>query len=61
MLDASLSSAYSQYKEDTDSVAAWLTSTARKCGFQPEQLSSAANAGPGRLKGKARKDAKKYQ
>lgn len=62
MLPGPLFSAYQQYKEDTDSVAAWLASTARKCGYKADQLSSSgAKAGPGRLKGKARKDAKKQQ
>ncbi|KAJ4129856.1 hypothetical protein NW768_006826 [Fusarium equiseti] len=62
MLPDSLFSAYQQYKEDTDSVAAWLASTAKKCGYKADQLSSSgAKAGPGRLKGKARKDAKKQQ
>jgi len=53
---------YAQYKEYTDSVAAWLASTARKCGYPIDLLSSSgAKAGPGRLKGKARKDAKKHK
>ncbi|KAF4456759.1 hypothetical protein F53441_1195 [Fusarium austroafricanum] len=39
-----------RYKEDTDSVAAWLASTAKRC---PKAS--------GRLKGKARKEAKKQQ
>ncbi|KAH7304103.1 hypothetical protein B0I35DRAFT_472101 [Stachybotrys elegans] len=47
MLPSSLVSAYQQYKKDTDSVAAWLASTAKACGY------------PSDLLGKARKDAKK--
>ncbi|RFN50817.1 hypothetical protein FIE12Z_4893, partial [Fusarium flagelliforme] len=45
------------------SVAAWLASTARKCGYPADLLSGASKSkGPGgRPKGKARKDAKKQQ
>ncbi|KAK8254163.1 hypothetical protein IWZ00DRAFT_569271 [Phyllosticta capitalensis] len=58
-----LRSSYQQYKEDTNLVASWLASTARSCGY-PKDLLFGSNVqdtgskGPGRLKGKARKQAK---
>lgn len=63
MLPDNLVSVYQQYKKDTNAVASWLASTAKSCGYPPDQLfggSSQAN-GPERskrLKGKARKEAK---
>jgi hypothetical protein len=33
MLPKNLSSKYSQYKNDTDSIASWLATTARECGY----------------------------
>ncbi|KAK3935590.1 hypothetical protein QBC46DRAFT_397181 [Diplogelasinospora grovesii] len=64
MLPEPLISIYQQYKQDTDAVAAWLASTARKCGFPADLLSNPLASGPpqratGRRKGKARRDAKK--
>ncbi|KAF5662003.1 SERINE-TYPE CARBOXYPEPTIDASE F PRECURSOR [Fusarium circinatum] len=57
---------YQQYKADTDLVAAWLASTAKACGYPAHLLTSTAvqssqPKGGGRLKGKARKDAKKQK
>lgn len=50
MLPPHLFSAYKQYKEDTDAVASWLATTAKRCGY-PSTTTA-------RLKGKARKAAK---
>ncbi|KAI1505393.1 hypothetical protein F5X99DRAFT_367839 [Biscogniauxia marginata] len=62
MLPAALAGSYQQYKHDTDSVAAWLASTAKSCGYPADLLGgSAASKGSGRLKGKARAEAKKKQ
>ncbi|KAJ2901885.1 hypothetical protein MKZ38_001277 [Zalerion maritima] len=65
MLPGSLTSIYGQYKHDTDVVATWLATTAKKCGYsadlvEPKPQSMATTAAPkksGRLKGKARKQA----
>lgn len=62
-LPAVLVSTYHQYKRDTDSVAAWLASTAKSLGFSADLISPvAASTGKaatgGRLKGKARTRAK---
>ncbi|KAH7109943.1 hypothetical protein EDB81DRAFT_832677 [Dactylonectria macrodidyma] len=59
MLPSSLKSIYQQYKADTDSVANWLATTAEANGYADNASSS--NNVPvksGRLKGKARKQAK---
>ncbi|KAF5568682.1 hypothetical protein FNAPI_55 [Fusarium napiforme] len=66
MLPTPLQGTYQQYKADTDSVAAWLASTAKACGYPADLLTSTAvpssqPKGGGRLKGKARKDAKKQK
>lgn len=63
MLPSYLSSSYQQYKQDTDAIAAWLASTARRCGYPVDLLqpASAKDQPPPRsrrLKGKARKQAK---
>lgn len=47
-----LLSTYKQYKADTESIAGWLTETSIKCGYELPLPPS------GRLKGKARKEAK---
>jgi hypothetical protein len=73
MLPPSVLSTYREYKRDTNSIAAWLASTAKSLGFRPETLfsntkvgdaaaASSANLAPGggRLKGKARQNAKKH-
>ncbi|KAK9350250.1 hypothetical protein V1523DRAFT_98130 [Lipomyces doorenjongii] len=61
MIPASLVSVYQQYKQDTDSVASWLASTAKACGYPADLLASkswdVAPPKSGRLKGKARKAA----
>ncbi|KAM3556423.1 hypothetical protein MY1884_005056 [Beauveria asiatica] len=62
MLPDILVSTYLEYKKDTDSIASWLASTARAAGFNTSDLSappSLAGTSGGRLKGKARKQAKK--
>ncbi|KAI3326842.1 hypothetical protein HD806DRAFT_488357 [Xylariaceae sp. AK1471] len=66
MVLSALSSTYQLYKQDTDSVAAWLASTAKSLGFSADLSSATASAtssskpgGSGRLKGKARSQAKK--
>ncbi|KAJ4118720.1 hypothetical protein NW768_010780 [Fusarium equiseti] len=53
-----------QYKSDTNALAAWLASTAKVCGYKcdiahQKPLGSESHAPSGRLKGKARKEAKK--
>lgn len=67
MLPSMLKGTYWQYKQDTDSVAGWLASTAKSLGYSAADLQSlvaAASASKavesgGRLKGKARAQAKK--
>lgn len=46
---------YKQYKDDTDSIAGWLTRNALRCGFK---IPTTPVTKTSRLKGKARKDAK---
>lgn len=61
MLSNLLTSSYLQYKTDTDTVASWLAATARKCGYAVDLLTKGQTksaAGSGRLKGKARKQAR---
>ncbi|CAH0044571.1 unnamed protein product [Clonostachys solani] len=64
MLPQSLVSVYQLYKKDTNSIATWLASTAKECGYPAALLPSAPGAGTapatgGRLKGKARTAARK--
>ncbi|KAJ3498339.1 hypothetical protein NLG97_g1197 [Lecanicillium saksenae] len=61
MLPESLVSTYLEYKKDTDSIASWLASTAKAAGFKASNLAGppTQSAGGGRLKGKARQQAKK--
>ncbi|KAK7959077.1 uncharacterized protein PG986_003931 [Apiospora aurea] len=65
MLPSTLINTYSQYKQDTNSVATWLASTAKANGYSSDLLSSTSSGngnkagGGGRLKGKARANAKK--
>ncbi|KAH6640159.1 hypothetical protein F5144DRAFT_559536 [Chaetomium tenue] len=67
MLPPQLKSAYGQYKQDTDSVASWLASTAKARGYPADLLSSAAASQSsqgqpkGRPKGKARKAARQMK
>ncbi|KAF5605846.1 hypothetical protein FPANT_1095 [Fusarium pseudoanthophilum] len=66
MLPPALVSVYHEYKKDTNSIASWLASTAKECGYPAHLLSNTPvsvtkqqTAGAGRLKGKARAEAKK--
>ncbi|XDG03842.1 hypothetical protein ABKA04_003457 [Annulohypoxylon sp. FPYF3050] len=61
MVPLELTSTYRQYKKDTNSIAAWLASTAKSCGYPADQLGNGPETqGPSvRLKGKARAEAKK--
>jgi len=55
----SVRSIYQQYKYDTDVVASWLATTAKAFGYaEPLGPQAVETKGPGRLKGKARKQAK---
>lgn len=47
MLPSTLVSVYQQYKQDTDSVASWLATTARACGYPADQFMS---VGPSKRK-----------
>ncbi|KAH7000200.1 hypothetical protein EDB80DRAFT_581942 [Ilyonectria destructans] len=61
MLPSSLISVYREYKKDTDSVASWLASTAKRYGYPADLLSPGdpeSGAG-GRPKGKPRKRGKR--
>lgn len=60
MLPSSLKGIYQQYKADTDVVAEWLAVTAIEHGYRSANSLSASNPAVkgGRLKGKARKQAK---
>ncbi|RGP79058.1 hypothetical protein FLONG3_2964 [Fusarium longipes] len=58
MLPETLLADISQYNADTNSVAAFLASTARICGYKCERLDDCKPSVGGRLKGKARKEAK---
>ena len=61
MLSNYFTSSYLQYKQDTNAVAAWLATTAKKCGYAEDLLTKNAEGGQqqkqpaGRLKGKAGK------
>ena len=70
MLPDALMQGLRQYKSDTNALASWLASTARTCGYKcdlPDDQKSFASgdkpssgqAPSGRLKGKARKEARK--
>lgn len=59
MLPPSLFSSYHEYKQDTNSVAAWLASTAKAHGYTADISRPEASKSAGRLKGKARTQAKK--
>ncbi|KGO37101.1 hypothetical protein PEX1_043610 [Penicillium expansum] len=61
MLSDLLTSQYLQYKTDTEIVATWLASTAKRCGLDVSEGDNNQGTGKratGRLKGKARKTAK---
>ncbi|KAG5774239.1 hypothetical protein H9Q72_000307 [Fusarium xylarioides] len=57
MLPGVLVTALERYKEDTNSVAGWLASTAKAYGYKP-QPNETQTSSSGRLKGNARKKAK---
>ncbi len=59
MLPSALVSTYEQYKQDTNSIAAWLALTAKSLGFSAELSPARTAATSTRLKGKARTQAKK--
>ncbi|TEY84224.1 hypothetical protein BOTCAL_0018g00010 [Botryotinia calthae] len=63
MLPDNLAGSYRRYKEDTNVFATWLLNTAETCGYNPgyedETLKSQLAQASTRLKGKARKEAKK--
>ncbi|KAI3557930.1 hypothetical protein CABS03_00006 [Colletotrichum abscissum] len=64
MLSSSLLSSYKQYKRDTDAVASWLAATAISSGYskplsEPPAKATSSVPTTERLKGKARKQAKK--
>lgn len=71
MLPDILSESYMEYKADTNAFVTWLSITAISCGYAFKSVDDAnprkpladqsTNALPTRLKGKARKDAKKSQ
>ncbi|GME35687.1 uncharacterized protein LTHEOB_11548 [Neofusicoccum parvum] len=63
MLPSIIVSSYQQYKEDTDVIASWLASTARRCGYsvdllQPSPTKPQSTSKSRRQKAKARKQAK---
>lgn len=59
MIPPLLQSRYKTYKEDTDNVATWLANQAQQCGYSAIPLGGSETPQPsGRLKGKARKQAK---
>lgn len=49
MFPKNISSSYSQYKNDTDTIASWLATTAKRFGYVSETRSKSS-----RKKGKAR-------
>ncbi|KAH7121673.1 hypothetical protein EDB81DRAFT_732501 [Dactylonectria macrodidyma] len=65
MLPIQLLGIYRQYKQDTDSVASWLASTAQACGYPADLLTTTGSKSretqapkSGRLKGKQRSKAR---
>lgn len=64
MLPPVLQSSYKTYKEDTNTIATWLVTKAKQCGYSADLLDrngssdpAKATQAPQRLKGKARKKA----
>lgn len=56
MLPEALLSKYKQYKHDTASIAAWLHSTAHRCGYDSQAVAKPVTTpAAGKLKGRARK------
>ena len=58
MLPSFLKGTYAIYKEDTDSVASWLASTARRCGYSLNLLDNAAGQVSGQKVPKKKKKKK---
>lgn len=63
MLSDFITSSYIQYKADTNTVASWLATTAKNCGYASDLLQQnnqkqQPNQPSQRLKGKARKQAR---
>ncbi|KAF2098673.1 hypothetical protein NA57DRAFT_56322 [Rhizodiscina lignyota] len=61
MLPSLLADTYRRYKQDTDDIAIWLATTAKKFGFSADRLTGNAQSKvqkSQRLKGKARNSAK---
>ncbi|KAL8824663.1 MAG: hypothetical protein Q9191_004901 [Dirinaria sp. TL-2023a] len=65
MLPSVLQSKYKAYKEDTNTIATWLATKAKKCGYSADLLdhvdsssSSKTTKASTRLKGRARKEAR---
>ncbi|KAJ9612123.1 hypothetical protein H2200_003720 [Cladophialophora chaetospira] len=58
MLPQYLHSTYLQYKSDTDEIATWLATTAKRCGFAADLLIATDPDKPKKLKGRARMLAK---
>lgn len=55
---------YQRYKKQTDRIAQWLLETAERCGYSPESCpdeNTFPKAPGGRLKGKARKEARQQE
>jgi len=48
MLNSLFTSSYLQYKSDIDTVASWLVSTARKCGYAADLLTKGKQKQQGR-------------
>jgi hypothetical protein len=61
MLPSPLADTYRRYKQDTDDIATWLATTAKRYGFSSDLLTGSskfpAQEKSKRLKGKARKEA----
>ncbi|KAK8237778.1 hypothetical protein HDK90DRAFT_204220 [Phyllosticta capitalensis] len=58
LLSKFLTSSYQQYKEDTNTVASWLTSTARRCGYPEDLLAKEAVKAAKKRKPKKKKKRK---
>ena len=52
---------HKRYKEDTNRVPTWLAETAQKCGYYCLNAGAHESRPSGRLKGKARKEAREKQ
>lgn len=68
MLPSFVDSAYKRYKNDTSIFVRWLSENGKKCGYDVKTIEQEGHSAPApaavkstRLKGKARKEAKKEQ